>query len=472
MVGDAGVSGKDFNEEQDESSAYGPLGVNFDPQTGLFSADGEEDAKYDSEFPEELAEEFGETQTEISIGEALEDDGTYAAPPSAQNAINTGFPVLLLTRPHRDFNLIPPILRMISRQYGSTINLAASTSLIRIGPSNGDAFLASCSPAALRIADPVAFASHDNVPGRSPAAPKNLRWPYQQHGTLTSNNEDAWIAEVIAAQRAAGANIILSPGRYLAGDDIQLELDTAIRQAESTAGQVSKGEPSALNLTLGTSWVTNPAKRDNLLERLIEYGPSLVFVRVLWPRLDTAAQPVDPALLIGYKEMCEVAVSEGIRLIFPNTDLTGWLTLSWGSTGFGTGIYAEARAFTTTQRGGPTPNIKARFLEGELLHTILRDEHESLVRLSHVSPCLCKFCAIAGNGYPWPILQASHHVLEVARLTSLMPTPRNSNIPAARTKVAKTHVTSAQRLYKKAIKDIAFEAGSMPKHLASWQSVL
>lgn len=462
-----------FDNESDESSIYGPLGAgHYDPDIGLFS-DEYDTGQEDPDFTEAFAEEFGEYAVPTATPDEAEDAAPYPSPPSLDDALTTSVPIMLVNRPHRNYDAVSPLLRVVSRAQRSDVVLGASVSLLRIGPKNGDKYLRGCSAASLRIADPMTFASRDHVHGRTAAASSSLRWPYQELDTLTSHDDETWIAEVVAAQRVAGANLILSSGRYLPGDEPSRELDVAIRHAEISAGLTGVGEASAMNLTMAGRWLTHDSMRDELLARLVEHAPRVVYARVLWPQVDTAAQPLDAGMLAGYRELCEVTASEGIRLLLPNTDLTGWLALAWGAAGFGTGITAEARAFTPSRLGGGagTP-AKERIMEGALLHTVLRDEHQRMLILKLVQGCDCTYCRMATAGRPWtPEIQGCHHVCALAAVTAaLAATPL---APATgRAAQVSAMVSAAQELHARIIQDIALDKGSIPKHLAVWSDAL
>jgi hypothetical protein len=341
--------------------------------------------------------------------------------------------------------------------------------LLQSKPLHGDSFFTRCTTASLRISDPIAFVPKDKIAERKETSHKSLRWPYQQSDTLTADHEESWIGEVVTAQRASGANMILSPGRYLPGNDPSSELDLTIRQSELTTAVVGNREPTALNLTISRQWLIDPRRRDDLLERLVEHKPAAVWLRTLWSPVATGGQPVDADLLAGYRELCETAASESIPLLLPSTDLTGWLGLAWGARGFGTGISPAGRMFVPNLTGPPGNVVpKQRFLEPGLLHTILREEHRRLVDLDLAPECDCPYCSMARTGRPWTAdIQGCHHVTVVAALTAALPSSRQE-WPYE----VKPRVEEAARLAVAVNRELTFDSASTPRHLPVWAKLL
>jgi len=458
---------RDQFDDSEESSFYGPLGSDsndlppsYDQFADEYGGEG-----YDNE------EEEGRADTVSAQVPSDENSAPFPSPLPLDKAFESAAPVLLVSRPAQKPDLIAPLLRVIARAEGSDVVLGAIAPLHHVTPEHGSRFLAGCDAASLRIADPFSFAFFDSVSGRK--APSRRRWPYQQEGTLSSTSDEMWVNEVVHAQRAAGANVILSPGRFLSGNDSRRELDNTIAHSELTAEALLPGEVSAVNLTISIHWLNNDVLRDELLARINEHAPRVLYVRVLWNKIDTAGQPLDIELLRGYRELCEVTRSEGIALLLPDTDLTGWMTLAWGAVGFGTGITSGARAFMASGGGGGANMVpKERFLERSLLHTILRAEHFQLLRAGQVEECVCTYCRMAHSGSPWiPEIQGSHHVCTVAALAA--DTHRVSGRAApGRLKAIVDSVNTAKALANKIVDEIALDPASQPKHLTPWQTVL
>lgn len=457
---------RQFDEDSEESgSVYGPLGT--DSPDPAVSSDW-------LEYPDEYAEYDDENVLSAdAVSARIPDDEDSASFPQAlprDEALKSALPVLLISRPYQNADLVAPLLRVVARAEGGDISLGAIAPLHHVTPEHGNRFLNGCDAAALRIADPFSFAFFDSVPGRK--VPSHRRWPYQQENTLSSTSDEMWVSEVISAQREAGANVILSPGRFLPGNDARGELDTAISHAELTTAALLPGEVAATNITISTQWLINDTLRDDLLARLNEHASPILYLRVLWNRIDTAGQPLEIDLIRGYRELCEVIRGEGMALLLPDTDLTGWLALAWGATGFGTGITASSRAFVPSGRGAANVVPKERFLERPLLHTILRAEHLQLLSLGRVAECVCTYCRMVRSGRPWsPEIQGSHHVCTVAALVA--ETHRSSGRAVDSRRATVLEVVNAASDLAKAISDeIALDPGSEPKHLPIWQALL
>lgn len=478
------------DSDTEDSELLGPAGAHgFDPLTGQWITDDttpddlDGDAAADSdhtppawdfdddEFADDSSDEFdlalAETVAEqLTLPSTLTPTSPRRSPgPSARDALAKPAPIMILSRPHANSKVVPAIIRGLARTTSGAVTMAAACTLRQITPTAADTYLSGCAAAPIRIADPVAHAAYDAVTGRKAASPKTLRWPFQRYPDPASN-EAAWLSDVVDAQRRVGATALLTPGRFLPNNDPVAELDTAIRHLDAVRSH-AKDEPVLLNLVLATNWMTNPYRVDDLAERAIEATPDGVWLTVLWPTLATAGQPVDLQLLAGYRDLCQALAGESIPLLLPATDLTGWWCLAHGASGFGTGLSAAARAFTPAATGGGTGNPpKPRILTPELLHTILRSEHDSLVTAGLVTECGCPYCLTSRNTADWDAnAQAGHHLHRLAGLTA----------DVARTTARGTHITdlvnAAAATAGAARSRIALERESVPRHLPLWQQL-
>jgi len=478
--------GEPDNDDGEESELLGPAGAHgFDPLTGLWITDEttpddlDGDAAADSdhtppawEFDDDELPEISDV-FDLALAETVADQ--LATPgeaalfvqaggptPTAAQALQGTSPVMIISRPHVNSPMVPAVLRGLARTTAGAVTLAAACTLRQVTPAAAETYLSSCRAATLRIADPVAYAAYDTVPGRERASAKTRRWPFQQYGD-PATDEARWLDEVVAAQRAVGANVLLTPGRFLPNIDPVPELDTATRHLDAVRQRVGES-PVLLNLVLATNWLTNPYRVDDVAERAIEAAPDGVWLTVLWPKLSTAGQPVDLQLLAGYRDLCRALADEEIPVLLPATDLTGWWCLAHGARGFGTGLSAAARAFTPAQTGGGTGNLpKQRILTPEILHTVLRTEHDDLIRAGLVQACLCPYCLTSRNTADWDAnAQAGHHVYRMAGLTADVANAqdRNGHISGL--------VAAALATIQTAASAVAFERESLPRHLPLW----
>jgi hypothetical protein len=492
-------AGEDSNQSEfsasSDSELLGPAGAyEFDPHTGQWitdettpedlaaAVDGESDTtretwvveEYDSD---DLGSEVEEDTLELfdvelaeSVASLTKPEAALDAPPGgpqpvpAAQVLADAAPIMIISRPHSAFQTVPAILRGLQRATRRSVHMAAACTLRQITPAAADTYLTGCTSADLKIADPVAYTAYDSVTGRKGSSPKMRRWRYQQYSD-PSADEDAWIDDVVDAQRTTGANILLSPGRYLPGVDPVAELDTAVRHLEMVQSRASSKEPVLLNLVVATNWLTNPRFIDDLAERAIESSPAGVWLTAMWPTLTTAGQPVETNLIGGYRDLCQTLNEEGIPLLLPTTDLTGWWCMAHGARGFGTGLSAAARAFTPDRSGGGTNGPpKPRVMVSDLLHTILRTEYEQMLTHRIVKPCNCAYCRSASG---WNAqAQAGHHIHALASLTSGLSgvTDRASHIADL--------IDNAIKLAADTRSKIVLERNSIPGHLSGWRQLL
>ena len=381
-------------------------------------------------------------------------------------------PVLMVHRPHSNSAWVAPLLRALKRAQGKSVVLGSVAALTRLGPAEGSRYLDGCDAAAIRVADPMAFLSFDQVPNRRLLSPKYRRWDFQRHVPGTSQQDVAgWVQSLVEAQRIAGANVVLSPGRWMSSADPAAELDMAFSHADYTAQALNIDEDMAVNLTLARNWLAQEPLRDKLLQRIVESEYRTFYVRILWSMLgNTHGHPLDPELLEGYRELCQTAKSEGVKILLPESDLTGWLTLGWGAAGFGTGVSSGDRAFSQQRPSGPTAPAKPRYLEEQLLHTILQTEHQQLRALQEHVTCTCVYCLNSNPGTPWKTIQARHHVSVLARLAgNVCRASHTAQDPAAHVlSVVQEAIDFAASTSQK----VLYSPESRPVHLPIWQKAL
>ncbi|MGV0737529.1 hypothetical protein ABQF35_11115 [Mycobacterium syngnathidarum] len=385
---------------------------------------------------------------------------------SVTGALTGKAPILLVSRPHANSQQVPALLRVLASRYRKDVHLGAIAPLNRVSAAERSRFLDSCQAAALKVADPVGYLYADTVPGKT--RPTSKGFLYQEKDTLHSVEPDdpRWCEQVVNAQRSAGANLIVSPGRWMPADAPEAELEVASDSLLNTIKVVNGQMPVVMNLTVSSRWLTDNNCLDVLVERINELAVPMVMLRAMWDPVETAAQPADRRLLEGYREISQTARAEGWTLLLPDSDLTGAVATAWGAAGFGTGVTSGNRAFVLSAGGGGGGGAapRERYLEPQLLHTILRQEHQQLVRLGEARSCDCPYCGAAGAGGSWVgELQAGHHVCAVAATTARI----RRNLKSGR-----RLVTDATEFARRIESKVALDPNSRPKHLALWRDLL
>jgi hypothetical protein len=276
------------------------------------------------------------------------------------------------------------------------------------------------------IADPEAFSLPGDHIEEPPLTENQQRKAYAQDTSSRASKD--WNARVARAQRAAGANVLLTPGCSLDPSVWRAALDEATAAIDAVQEVAESAEVAAWNLTLPPAWLADARLRDQLLAHLIDRDDVNVWhVRVRWPLIRPPfGQTGDAAVLAGYKDFCETAAREERSLLLPTSGLTGWLALGWGAGGFGTGPSATTQAWADRPRiaskKGQRRTRVDRIFSRPLLHTVSVDSHRNLVAAlaDDVYPdCECAFCQGNRDSPAWNrSLAAAHAVYSMGQLAA------------------------------------------------------
>lgn len=388
---------------------------------------------------------------------------------------------MLIHRPGRYFGRVAGALARVHTDFGSSsLALGVSVQLPRLGEASAGAYLGNCAAAAIRIADPEGFALPTDLINQPPLTPRQqARVGYVAAAPAAGTPATtAWNQRVARSQRAAGANVILTPGRSLDPADGATALADAGRALDDLLAEVSAHEVPVWNLTLPHTWLVDPALRALLLAELVDREDVDVWhLRVRWPLIKKSyGQTLDPTLLAGYMDVARTASREGKALILPATGLTGWVTLGWGTTGFGTGSSAASQAWADTPRIAARKGVARatvhRHHVSPLLHTITLDSHDAMRRTlpeADYPTCPCPYCAeLAAAGTWQPEIAASHVVYAMGALAARVASAR----PADRELVIHGAVTAASDLFESLPAAVALDPKEAPDHLAVWDAAL
>ncbi|MFE9328537.1 hypothetical protein ACIHDR_47190 [Nocardia sp. NPDC052278] len=381
--------------------------------------------------------------------------------PSLDEALSGKSPLMIVHCPHHHRGSIPRLLASVVGASDSLLAIAAAVLLPSAAQPAHAQWLDSCQAASIRIADPACYlrdADLLKVKTINTYAPKRV--PYLLRDELD-------IAEVLDAQRAVGANLLLSSGQALDPADAESSLDIAFEQADDALAQLGPAERLALNLTISQQWLANPILRDALLARLIDQDQFDVwYIRVQWPSsLPTFHQPVDRKLLDGYKRLAQLASDEDRVLLLPQTGLTGWLQLGFGATGFGASLAGAGHAFREESRGGSGYVERVqRYFEPLLLHTVERSAHAVVSADEQYTQCTCPYCPLLWSKPDWDHQLAElHHLYWMGRLAAIEVTTGRSR-PAA--------VRRTARAAQKAAAGLPLVGPNVPRHLPVWDQIL
>lgn len=422
----------------------------------------------------------GQLSAPTSVGSS---DGRPVARPvmTASAALAPGEVLMLVHRPGTYAARVPHALARAHSDFSHAgLHLGVSANLPRKGESDTASYLASCGAASVRIADPEGYALPGDLVGDPLlTAPQMTKVTYVIDAPTVGEPASVdWNQRVIRSQRAAGANVLLTPGRTLDHNNAGPELEEAGRALDVLLDEVNGSEIPAWNLTLRASWLIDTNLRDQLLAELVDRDDVLVWhIRVRWPvNSKPYGQALQMQLLQGYRELAETARREDRALLLPNTGLTGWLSLGWGTVGFGTGSSQTTQAWKDKQimrskKGAPRPPAVQRHHTSSLLHTISVASHLNLAQTlpdTGYPPCGCTFCEQQTNAPSWlSEVEASHALYDMARLSARVAAePRQSRTALIRRLVAEAE------LLRDGLPAASLDAKETPDHLPGWAAIL
>ncbi|MCW2900322.1 MAG: hypothetical protein JWO67_2587 [Streptosporangiaceae bacterium] len=402
---------------------------------------------------------------------------------SRDQALDSGLPLLMLHWERNGWRHIRAALDELHRTNAASLSLGTVINLPRVKPEAARAWLTTRAAASLRIADPELYTRDDmwgprllserELPPKDGEPPKRLmpktaeEWGFWTR-PLPAGPDAAWVTEVLDAQRGAGANLLLSPGVPLDPHNPDVALTGLEQQVAWARAGIAPSERLAVNLTIDGAWLATPALRTRLLNWIVEVDLDTWYMRVKWPQQPSYAQLVDGVLLDAYRELAALMQDEERALLLPNSGGTGWVSLGWGATGFGTGLGNAARGFTTGKviRMKKRPEPVPRYFERSLLHTVEKNTADRLARIPGYSTCTCRYCAELRTRPTWdPQLSAAHYVLTVGEMTAALAGPDRRG-------VARRIVRRAEKKAGSVSVTVPLTERDAPTHLPLWRARL
>lgn len=375
-------------------------------------------------------------------------------------ALTSGSPLFLVHFPHQKRDLMPRLLASVVAATRGRVSTAAAVALPRGTDTALAGWIDSCPAASVRIADPLGYMLDPTIVRIPKTSDRALGWrPYLGEDTIDA-------AALVDMQRQVGANLLLSSGRALDSAEPQEALNCAFSEGDDALAALESDERLALNLTLTTSWLSNAALREKLFSQLLDQEQFDTWhIRVQWQSsLRSFHQPTDMAFLAGYKRLAQLAKDEGRTLLLPQTGLTGWLQLAFGSTGYGAGLFGSGHAFKEHSRGGngAIPEVE-RYFEPTLLHIVERAVHDAMRARADYVHCDCPYCPALHARPDWDHTLAHLHMLHwVGRLGGIASPTR-----------------PIERAIRQSVRDAVRTADgeplagvNVPRHLPVWDQLL
>ena len=315
---------------------------------------------------------------------------------------------------------MPAVTRALRRDRPD-LNVVVSQPLPRMGTVKAAEYFDSFDADSVgwRIADPEGFAMPGDVICDPPlTVPQLTKVGYVAAVPEPGDSHAEWNKRVVNTQRAAGANLLLTPGRSLDPNEPAKAIGRSVQVVNDLLENVASDEYPAWNLTIGSTWLVDDRLRNTLLAELVDHDEiSTWYIRVYWPLIKrTYGQTLSPEVLHGYRELCQTATREDKVLILPNSGVTGWRTLAWGSSGFGSGSSSPLQAWSerpkiAARKGVPRSTVD-RYYSRPLLHTITVDTHRALqdeMSDEDYPACSCRFCIEQADDIVWRRDLAAQH---------------------------------------------------------------
>jgi hypothetical protein len=401
---------------------------------------------------------FGSTVSKVSTAPAVS---------SRDAALAGDRPVYLVHHGARYANFLPMVLGDLHHKKGRSMALGAVANLPTGKAGKIASIFQQASVAALRIADPQCYRLDDKILRLSPSPIGKRALEYAPY--LASAEDSDWLSQVLDAQRAVNANLLLTPGRALNPDDPQNSLDTAFQQADAALALTERGERVALNLTIPARWLASGALRNRLLDEILDQDQfDVLYVRIQWAPSKAFVPTVDSDLLMGIRRLANLCVDEGRSLLLPQTGITGWFALAHGATGFGLGVSGSEQAFTeyAFRRSQPGRQQAQRYFEKQMLHTVDRSVHDVVQQANGYVNCDCAYCPALFDSEPWSHpLAALHHIFSMGALTARV---HEDSDRGGRHAAVRRIVASARRWSS----GLPLGSDDVPRHLPVWDQAL
>lgn len=376
-------------------------------------------------------------------------------------------PMFLVHKSHQHSQHIPELLGAARQRVRGRAGLGAVVRLPKMKPDTANAYLNSCTAATMKVADPEIYTIHNSGSPTAMSPDSNQRHPWLND--IPTFPDPGWVRDVLQAQSDAGANVFLSASGWVADTAGRPEIAAAMEWVRASRAELAD-EDMFVNLTLSSTWLTNPGLRGALKQELIESNERLWWLRFYWPVVEPRyGQLTDRAILSGYRDLATTAALEDKVLVLPNSGLTGWVAVAWGAQGFSTGTSWPEQMYGVqpirrSSPGKPKAPPVERYFDRTILHSVPYAVHLTLTGNPNHLTCGCRFCRrlAAAATYNQPIANL-HYLLECASLTADL----NDRRPGHR---ALREVRDAQAFCDTLPTPLTTSA--RPLHLAEWESRL
>jgi hypothetical protein len=284
-------------------------------------------------------------------------------------------------------------------------------------------------------------------------------------------NRARFVSNVLRAQLAVGADILVSPWLPYAGIREELEglVDLATRAFEHP---LHADRTILLSFEVAWNVLADDALRDVLINELVDLPDAPLYLRVQILAPQGRKQYENRAALGGLRTLIEALGNNERTVLLPQVGLMGWLMLPSGALAFGAGISASLQRSTAPGGGGGfgTPPLNWYFLP-QFLGFVLAEELRQLRRVDGFEACPCPYCEASPPraGAAFDKRAASKHFLYwCARLAGDV----NAVGAARKRRVVAQRLEDATRFWRAVQRaGVGLDPRSQPTHLAVWTQV-
>lgn len=254
---------------------------------------------------------------------------TTVAIRSRDEALGGTAPLFLCQSGSKFFGREPEVLASLHAAHGAHVSLGHVVRIPRGSPDLNRGRL-DVPVVSIRIADPMGYIAFSDRLVVDPALPRQAHFDNAPYLRTLHDGPATYANVLLDAQRAAGANLLLTSGRAVAAADVVGSFREIADEADALIALLRDGERLALNLTLPYEFMQNQAVFDVTLDELTELDHfDVLYVRVQRSQPTYAGGPLgDQAALERLVDLGVWAEQEGKALIHAQSGLTGWLLLS------------------------------------------------------------------------------------------------------------------------------------------------
>jgi hypothetical protein len=281
-------------------------------------------------------------------------------------------------------------------------------------------------------------------------------------------NHERFVANVLDAQRQAGATALISPWMVHGLSQTEHELSATIRFAED-AQAVTQGEHLLMGLEVTEGVFANTQARNAMVNELVE-GPELsvyLRMRVNPPAGYRPYQELDP--LVGLRDVVRSLEANDRPVALPQSGMAGWLMCAFGARSFGAGMTGSMqRSSPPTSGGGGQPPLHWYFVP-QLLGFVLAEEIADVADVDGFEPCDCPYCdeELPGEGAAFDASDAGRHFIWwCAKFAAELDMGEPADLIRSRVEGAVVFADGVNEA------GVVLDDRSRPDHLPVWQTVL